>query len=99
MNSKQPSAFRGSVAGSGIRPRPAALEDTTNGRRWISTRGFDGFRVTWITFALAAGDPLEMVRRVTGHRTVEIVMRHHFPPAREDLRVGHLQGDADDVGR
>jgi len=66
---------------------PAAPEDTANGRRRISTRGFHSFRVTWITLALAAGVPLELVQRVTGHRTVEVVMKHYFRPGREDFRT------------
>jgi hypothetical protein len=36
--------------------------------------------------ALAAGVPLELVQRVTGHRTVEVVMKHYFRPGREDFR-------------
>jgi len=47
---------------------------------------FHSFRVTWITLALASGVPLELVQRVTGHRTVEIVMKHYFRPGREDFR-------------
>ncbi len=47
---------------------------------------FHSFRVTWITLALAAGVPLELVQRVTGHRTVEIVLKHYFRPGREDFR-------------
>ena len=46
------------------------------------------FRVTWITLALAAGVPLELVQRVTGHRTVEVVMKHYF-------RQGRGRGDRD----
>ena len=43
-------------------------------------------RLTWITLALAAGVPLELVQRVTGHRTVEVVLKHYFRPGREDFR-------------
>ena len=49
-----------------------------NGLRRASIRDFHSFRVTWITLALAAGVPLELVQRVTGHRTVEVVMKHYF---------------------
>ena len=35
---------------------------------------------------LAEGVPLELVQRVTGHRTVEVVMKHYFRPGREDFR-------------
>ena len=39
-----------------------------------------------ITLALAAGMPLELLQRVTGHRTVAVVLKHHFRPGREDFR-------------
>jgi integrase len=56
------------------------------GDRRASVYDFHSFRVTWITLALAAGVPLELVQRVTGHRTVEIVLKHYFRPGREDFR-------------
>ena len=65
-------------------PRP-------NGLRRASIRDFHSFRVTWITVALAAGVPLELVQRVTGHRTVEVVMKHYFRPGREDFRAAILK--------
>ena len=40
---------------------------------------------TWF-LALAAGVPLELVQRVTGHRTVAVVLKHYFRPGREDFR-------------
>ena len=40
-----------------------------------------------ITLALAAGVRLELVQRVTGHRTVAVVMKHYFRPGWEDLRA------------
>ncbi|VGO21849.1 hypothetical protein [Pontiella sulfatireligans] len=36
--------------------------------------------------ALTAGVPIELVRRVTGHSTVNIVLKHYFRPGREDFR-------------
>ena len=63
----------------------------TNGPRRASIRDFHSFRVTWITRALAAGVPLELVQRVTGHRTVEVVMKHYFRPGREDFRAAILK--------
>jgi hypothetical protein len=30
--------------------------------------------------------PLEVVQRVTGHRTASIVMKHYFQPGREEFR-------------
>ena len=49
-------------------------------------RGFHSFRVTWITLALTAGVPMELVRRVTGHRTVDVVLQNYFQPGREAFR-------------
>ena len=57
-----------------------------NGKRRASLHDFHSFRVTWITLALAAGVPLELVQRVTGHRTVAVVLKHYFRPGREDFR-------------
>ena len=60
------------------------------GRRKVSVHDFHSFRVTWITLALAAGVPLELVQRVTGHRTVAVVLKHYFRPGREDFRQAIL---------
>jgi integrase len=60
--------------------------ERAHGKRKASIRDFHSFRVTWITLALAAGVPLELVQRVTGHRTVAVVMKHYFRPGREDFR-------------
>ncbi len=57
-----------------------------NGQRRASVHDFHSFRVTWITLALAAGVPIELVQRITGHRTVEVVLKHYFRPGREDFR-------------
>ncbi len=62
-----------------------------NGKRRASIHDFHSFRVTWITIALAGGVPLELVQRVTGHRTVEVVMKHYFRPGREDFRQAILK--------
>jgi len=42
--------------------------------------------VTWVTLALTAGVPLELVQRVTGHQTTDIVLKHYFRPGREAFR-------------
>ena len=60
--------------------------ERNKGSRRASLRDFHSFRVTWVTLALAAGVPLELVQRVTGHKTVEIVQKHYFRPGREDFR-------------
>jgi integrase len=56
------------------------------GLRRASVRDFHSFRVTWVTLALTAGVPLELVQKVTGHKTAEIVMKHYFQPGREAFR-------------
>jgi integrase len=48
--------------------------------------GWHGFRVTFCTMALANGVPIELVQRITGHRTAEIVLKHYFRPNRKQLR-------------
>jgi integrase len=58
-----------------------------NGKRRASIRDFHSFRVTWVTLALTAGVPLELVQKVTGHKTTEIVMKHYFQPGREAFRT------------
>jgi integrase len=64
----------------------ALQEEREVGLRRASVRDFHSFRVTWITLALAAGVPLELVQRVTGHRTVAVVLKHYFRPGREDFK-------------
>ena len=49
-------------------------------------RGWHSFRVAFVTRALAAGMPEELVRRVTGHTAVDVVRRHYFKPGREEFR-------------
>lgn len=51
-----------------------------------SLKGWHSFRTTWTTMALSAGVPIEIVRRVTGHRTAEIVMENYFRPGRAQFR-------------
>lgn len=60
--------------------------DRKEGIRRASVRDFHSFRVTWVTLALTAGVPLELVQKVTGHRTTDIVLKHYFQPGREEFR-------------
>jgi integrase len=55
-----------------------------------SLKGWHSFRTTFITLALSAGVPMELVRRVTGHTTVEVVLKHYFRPGREQFREAML---------
>lgn len=60
--------------------------DRKGGLRRASVRDFHSFRVTWVTLALTAGVPLELVQKVTGHKTVDVVLKHYFQPGREEFR-------------
>jgi integrase len=62
------------------------LEARECGKRRASVRDFHSFRVTWVTLALSAGVPLELVQKVTGHKTTDIVLKHYFQPGREAFR-------------
>jgi integrase len=78
----------------------AAIKQTTqverdNGRM-ASVRDWHALRATWVTLALSAGVPVELVRRVTGHATVEVVLKHYFRPDREQFRAA-LTGALPDV--
>jgi hypothetical protein len=35
---------------------------------------------------LTARVPLELVQKVTGHKTTDLVLKHYFQPRREDFR-------------
>jgi integrase len=61
-------------------------QERKKGLRRASIRDFHSFRVTWVTLALTAGIPIELVQRVTGHRTAQIVEKHYFQPDAEDFR-------------
>jgi len=56
------------------------------GLRAASIRDFHSFRVSWVTLALTSGVDLELVRMVTGHKTVEIVLKHYFQPGRDYIK-------------
>lgn len=66
--------------------RGAVQQKREHGLRRASLRDFHSFRVTWVTVALTAGVPLEIVQKVTGHRTTAIVLKHYFQPGREEFR-------------
>jgi integrase len=60
--------------------------DSEHASQKASVKDFHSLRTTWITMALTAGVPMELVRRVTGHSTVEVVLKHYFRPKREEFR-------------
>lgn len=59
--------------------------ERVQGLRKARLHGLHSFRKTWITLALTAGVPMELVRRVTSHQSVEIVLERYFKPGREDF--------------
>ncbi len=61
--------------------------DRETGQRAASVLDWHALRATWVTLALSAGVPVELVRRVTGHATVEVVLKHYFRPDREQFRA------------
>jgi len=69
----------------------AEIEDTQLKRndtgRQASVKDFHSLRTTWITMALSAGVPMELVRRVTGHSTVDVVLKHYFRPGKEAFKT------------
>jgi hypothetical protein len=61
--------------------------DGAGRNRKASVLDWHGLRVTWVTLALSAGIPVEVVKLVTGHTTAELVLRHYFKPQRETMRA------------
>jgi integrase len=70
--------------------------DRKQGARAASVLDWHALRTTWITLALGAGVPIELVKRVTGHAQVDIVLGHYFKPDREQFRAA-LSGALPDV--
>lgn len=52
-----------------------------------SVRDWHALRVTFVTLALSAGIPMELVKRITGHQTVDIVLKHYFRPDRDHFKT------------
>ncbi len=73
-----------------IRPAIAKLTRAKRkdgqGKLSASVRDWHALRTTFVTLALSAGVSLEIVKRITGHRTAEIVMTHYFRPDREQFK-------------
>ncbi|MEI6217852.1 MAG: tyrosine-type recombinase/integrase, partial [bacterium] len=68
----------------------ATQEPREIGHRAASVRDWHALRATFVTLALTAGVPIELVRRITGHSTVEIILKHYFRPNREHFRAALL---------
>lgn len=54
-----------------------------------SVRDWHALRTSFVSLALSAGVPMELVRRVTGHATVDIVLKHYR--RQDDLPVHVLK--------
>jgi integrase len=61
------------------------------GMRKASVKDFHSLRTTWITEALSRGVPIETVKLISGHRTVEVVTTHYFRLGQEQVRAA-LEG-------
>ena len=72
-------------------PEPSALTvgeiapDNPRKRR-PSLKGWHSFRTTWITLAVAAGVPVELVAKVSGHRTGETLLKYYNRAGREQFQ-------------
>ncbi|MDD4871584.1 MAG: site-specific integrase [Kiritimatiellae bacterium] len=82
-----------------IRPLPTVIRGLTqaeNGAfqrvKKANLKGWHSFRTTFITLALSAGIPMELVRRVTGHTTFDVVLKHYFRPDREQYKQAMQAG-------
>ncbi len=80
---------KGMATGGGAKARVARLTrlEAPGRARSASVLDWHALRVTWVTLALSAGVPMEVARLVTGHKTVEVVLRHYFKPGAEHLRA------------
>jgi len=57
-----------------------------HGQKSASIRDWHALRTTYVTLALSAGVPVELVRRVTGHASVDIVLENYFRPDQEQFK-------------
>ena len=76
--------FKKALTAAGIEGTQVKRDDAM---QKASVKDFHSLRTTWITMALTAGVPMELVRRVTGHSTVDVVLKHYFRPGREAFRT------------
>ena len=70
--------------------RASTQVERVHGQRAASVRDWHALRATFVTLALSAGVPVELVRRVTGHATVEVVLKHYFRPDREQFKSAFI---------
>lgn len=75
----------------GNRPEVEAVRGTVNSKRVLgvrraSKRDFHSFRVSWVSLALANGVDAETIRKVTGHTSSEVLLKHYDQRSKEVLR-------------
>lgn len=58
-----------------------------HGLHKASVIDFHSLRTTWITVALSRGVPIETVKLISGHKTVDIVTTHYFHPDSDQVRA------------
>ncbi len=76
--------FKQALKNAGIETTQIKREDSG---RQASVKDFHSLQITWITMALSAGVQMELVRRVTGHSTVDVVLKHYFRPGKEAFKT------------
>lgn len=64
----------------------AEVEDGEQRARRGSLCGWHSFRTTFCTLALANGVPMDILRKITGHRTADIVLKHYDRRGRDAMR-------------
>ena len=55
------------------------------GKRAASVRDFHALRTTFVTLAISNGIPADILRALTGHATVDLVIKHYFKPKGTDF--------------
>ena len=73
----------------------AAIRDVTRTDRAVGLKAaskydFHGLRTTFVTLALNAGIGVDKLKALTGHNTVEVVLKHYFKPKGTDV-AGELE--------
>ena len=81
--------FMPEKARGGVKDKVARLTrlDAPGRAQRASVSDWHSLRTTWVTLALAAGVPVELCKLVTGHQTVDVVMKHYFQPQAAHLRA------------
>ena len=74
----------------GVRGISAAMKEITQTRREIGVRAaskydFHALRTSFVTLAINGGISIDKLRALTGHKTVDIVLKHYFKPKGTDV--------------